>query len=138
MCLDSWSSLSGVCCTNTLTYEGIDLTSAITPQEIAPQYCTKPFKSSSLCSDKVKGNARYGFCPFEIDKCYAKPIISAKSSLREIGATTINFKNKDVCSWKLKASESEIYFTRNFNITTEVMYDVDCFLVFGPSLDKMD
>ena len=86
----------------------------------------------------MTGNARYGFCPFEIEKCYAKPLISAKSSLKELGATTINFKNKDVCAWKLKASESEIYFTRNFNITIEILYEVDCFIIYGPSIDKMD
>ena len=65
-------------------------------------------------------------------------MISAKSSVREIGATTVNFKNKDVCSWKLKPSESEIYFTRNYNITIENNYETDCYIIYGPSLDEMN
>ena len=55
----------------------------------------------------------------------------------ETQATTFNFKNKDVCSWKLKPSDSEIYFTRNFNITIENYMATDCYIIYGISLDEM-
>jgi hypothetical protein len=43
-----------------------------------------------------------------------------------------------VCSWKLKPSDSEISFTRNFNITLENYIDTDCYIIWGSSLDTMD
>ena len=54
-----------------------------------------------------------------------------------MAATTLNFKNKDVCSWKLSASETEFYFSQKFNITFEDLTDIDCKVVWGPTLDKM-
>jgi hypothetical protein len=81
--------------------------------------------------------ARYAYCPFNLDKCYQKPIISASKTVQEVAATTINFLNKDVCSWKLFSAESELYFGRRFNITIDQVVDVDCKVLWGKSIDNL-
>ena len=92
-----------------------------------------------LCSSRfVRKAVKYATCPFDTDKCISKPVINARSSVLNTQATTFNFKNKDVCSWKLKPSDSELYFTTVFNITVENYYKTDCYIVYGSSIDTMD
>ena len=55
----------------------------------------------------------------------------------DILATTINFANNDVCSWKFIPSTTEMYFNRNYNLTLETMIDVECEIVYGPTRDQM-
>ena len=53
-------------------------------------------------------------------------MLSASKTVQEVAATTVNFVQGDVCSWKMFAAESEIYFSRRFNITVDTVVDVDC------------
>lgn len=54
-----------------------------------------------------------------------------------MAATTVNFVKGDVCSWKMFPAESELYFGRLFNITIEKMNDVDCQILYGPTIDEL-
>lgn len=80
---------------------------------------------------------KYMYCPFELDKCFQKPLISASKTVQQLGATTINFVAKDVCSWKLVSSESDLYFSRYFNITIDTVVSMECHILYGPSFDQL-
>jgi hypothetical protein len=86
----------------------------------------------------VRKAIKYATCPFDTDKCISKPVLNARSSVLETQATSYLFKNRDVCSWKLKPSDAELYFTTNFNITIENYWKTECYIVYGSSLDKMN
>ena len=55
-----------------------------------------------------------------------------------MGSTTYNFAKDDICAWKLKSSGTETFFMMNYNINIENALEVDCYIVYGTSLDNMD
>ena len=81
---------------------------------------------------------KYGSCPVEQEKCYQKRLNNVHNSASEILVSTIAYREKDVCSWSIKPSESELYFVRLINITVVTTIGVDCKILYGPSLDQMN
>lgn len=62
VCLDSWNDLKGWCCKKGDT----------------SNYC-KLGRSNQMCSGLTEKGG-YAFCPFEIDKCYPKPVLSMSTT----------------------------------------------------------
>lgn len=123
MCIDSWDATTGLCCK--------DQTS------LACKKANTSLCSSSLTFSSASNYTKYAYCPFSNKKCFNQPILSASTTVQEVAASTIDFGDSDVCSWKMLAPESEIYFSRQFNITIDKVNNVDCKILFGQTLNKL-
>ena len=63
---------------------------------------------------------KYSFCPYDERKCIGGSMSTAHAEIARVFSTTYAFRNKDSCAFKLVPTDSQLYFTRQLNITVQM------------------
>lgn len=132
-CLDSWGSQTGTCCKFESSPWFED------PNNVYA--CGRIDKTkNSLCSIGMTGDStlKYAFCPYDERKCIGGAMGIAHADTARVLSTSYAFRDKDSCAFKLTPTDSQLYFSRQLNVTVNLQIDMNCKIYHGESLSQLE